>query len=333
MAEAIDGAVVVTGVSGFIGSHLAQALVSAGTRVVGVDERLPTERLVSQNLAQVLGHPGFRFVRADLRQTDLRPVLADAAVVFHLASRAGVRPSWGDRFADYLQVNVLGTQRIVEACEEVGVPKLVLASSSSVYGSQGDRASVESDCPRPASPYGVSKLAAEQLALAYARRPGSRTSVTALRYFSVYGPRQRSDMWISRVLHAAYHGNPVQIHGDGRQRRDFTYVGDVVAATILAATVSATAQVLNVGAGESSSLLEVIEHASRISGRRVDVDHDSPADGDVVSTRADGSLARALLGFAPSTDLLTGMSRQWSWLVSSLEPREIHESLASTGGF
>jgi nucleoside-diphosphate-sugar epimerase len=140
-------------------------------------------------------------------------------------------------------------------------------------------------------------------------------------------------MWISLVLHAAYQGNAVQIHGDGNQRRDFTYVGDVVAATIRAATLSARARVLNVGGGQSSSLLEVVEYASRISGRRIDIAHDGLADGDVVSTQADVSMARALLGFTPSTDLLTGMSRQWSWLVSSLDLRETHESLASMGGF
>jgi UDP-glucuronate 4-epimerase len=326
----LEGAVV-TGVAGFLGSHLAEALVQHGTSVTGLDVRTPADRSAAGNLAVLVEQPNFRLVRADLRTAELGPVLARSPVVFHLAALAGVRSSWGGRFADYLGANVLGTQRLLEACEQAAVRRVVLASSSSVYGCHRGKPSGEDDVPRPASPYGVSKLAAERLALAYATRPGARTSVVALRYFTVYGPRQRPDMWIGRVLRAALDGRAVHLHGDGSQRRDFTYVDDAVAAVLAAGVVPAQAEVVNVGGGRTASMLDVLDLAAEVTGRPVPVVRGVTAPGDVAITEADLDRARHLLGYAPGTDLRTGVSRQWSWLTSTHDAAHCSQHATSSG--
>jgi UDP-glucuronate 4-epimerase len=322
---------VVTGVAGFIGSHLAEALVRHGVFVTGLDNYVRSGPLVTDRLASLLRQPRFNLVRADLRSCDLAPVLAGSQVVFHQAALAGVRQSWGDRFSAYLEVNVLGTQRLVQASEEAGVGRLVIASSSSVYGPHVGRPSLEQDQLWPASPYGVSKLAAERLALAYASRPGARTSVVALRYFSVYGPRQRPDMWICRVLNAALAGRAVNLYGDGSQRRDFTYVDDVVAANLAAAMIPARSEVINVGGGSPVSVMEVLDLVAEVTGRAVSLNRLPCADGDVSITEASLSKAHRLLGYVPQTDLRTGIERQWAWLTAGPEAHHFSESMSSAG--
>ncbi|MEO3812789.1 NAD-dependent epimerase/dehydratase family protein [Sphaerisporangium sp. B11E5] len=308
---------VVTGVAGFIGSHLAESLLGRGVRVIGVDRR-PVSRdpVAARNVAPLTGHPEFRLVEADLADLDLAPHLADTSVVYHLAGIPGVRSSWGDAFADYLTCNVLVTQRLLDACAAARVPRMVLASSSSVYGGTAGRPSRETDLPSPLSPYGVTKLAAERLALAHARRVDTATSVVALRYFTVYGPRQRPDMAIGRVLRAALTGRPLHLYGDGLQRRDFTYVGDVVAATLAAATAPARDEVVNVGGGSDVSMLDVLDCAAGIAGREVPVRREGRQPGDVESTLADLTKARDLLGYQPVISLADGMRLQWKWLLS-----------------
>ncbi|MGH3389962.1 MAG: NAD-dependent epimerase/dehydratase family protein [Actinomadura sp.] len=313
------GRAVVTGAAGFIGSHLAETLLRQGRHVTGIDRRSPaSDPVAAGNLAGPLGHSGFQLVEGDLRELDLTTLVDGASAVFHLAAVPGVRSSWGDRFADYLGSNVLATHRLLDACAAAGVPRMVIASSSSVYGGGAGRASREADLPMPLSPYGVTKLAAERLALAYAARPGSRLSVVALRYFTVYGPRQRSDMAIGRVLRAIRTGDPLCLYGDGTQRRDFTYVDDVVAATIAAATAPARAEAVNVGGGRSVSMLDVLECAAMLAGRDVPVVRDASQPGDVDVTEADLTKARDLLGYAPSVPLAEGMRRQWEWLAAQL---------------
>lgn len=306
---------VVTGVGGFIGSHLAESLIRRGVTVTGIDNRCLTGQRGGDNVAALLHEPSFALINADLRTSDLSPLLARSQVVFHLAAIAGVRPSWGTRFKDYLDVNVVGTQRLVEGCEDAGVPRLVLASSSSVYGQHAGKPTMEEDQLRPSSPYGVSKLAAERLALAYANRSGSRTSVVALRFFSVYGPRQRPDMWISRVLHAARAREPVNIYGDGSQRRDFTYVDDVVAANVSAALISGRSEVINVGGGSAISMLDVLDLVTEVTGRTIRINRQGAADGDVSVTEANLTKAHRVLTYVPRTDLRTGIARQWAWLT------------------
>lgn len=307
----------VTGVAGFIGSHLATELLKHRWLVTGVDARSPaSDPVAAENLAELMGDDRFRFVKANVANADMAMLLEGVQVVFHLAALPGVRRSWGDRFADYLTCNVLGTQRLLEACGVVEVPRLVFASSSSVYGQTDSQPSREGDLTSPSSPYGVSKLAAERLCIAYATRPGAVTSVVALRYFTVYGPRQRPDMAISRVMRAAMSGHTVSLYGTGTQRRDFTYVSDAVRATIAAANASVQAEVVNVGSGQSTSLAEVLDAVAELSGAAVPALQRVAQPGDVDQTAADLSKTHALLGYEPQVALGEGLRRQWDWLAS-----------------
>jgi nucleoside-diphosphate-sugar epimerase len=309
--------VLVTGVAGFIGSHLAEALLRRGMVVTGVDSRSPaSDPGAAENLAGLVGHHGFHLVVTDLVTADLVPLLEGVPVVFHLAALAGVRRSWGDRFAEYLTCNVTVTQRLLEACAAAEVPRLVAASSSSVYGHGSTGPSREDDPLAPASPYGVTKLAAERLCAAYATRRHASTSVVALRYFTVYGPRQRPAMAVSRIMRAARSGRSVPLYGDGRQQRDFTYVGDVVAATVAAATADTQMAVVNIGSGRSAMLSEVLDLVAAITGAAVPVLHRLDQPGDVEATAADLTRAHELLGYQPSTRLAEGLRQQWAWLTT-----------------
>lgn len=299
---------VVTGAAGFIGSHLAHALVQAGAIVVGVDRRDPaTDPVAAANLAVLQGLPGYMHVTADLLSCAIEPLLVDANAVFHLAGIPGVRPSWGPKFTDYVASNVLATHRVMDAVSRMGVPRLVVASSSSVYGPTDGGASVETDRPQPASPYAVTKLAEEQLCLAHSTQAHCPTSVVALRYFTVYGPRQRPDMFTHRALTAALAGRPLRLYGDGHQRRDFTYIDDAVSATIAAATIPTASGVINVGGGSSASLLEVINIANSLAGREIQIHQEHLRSGDVLTTRANPGRAHEVLGWRPQIDLHTGM--------------------------
>ncbi|MBL7631179.1 NAD-dependent epimerase/dehydratase family protein [Frankia sp. CN6] len=305
----------VTGAAGFIGSHLVENLVARGVTTVAVDRRARgSDALADENLAPARGDPRCVLVSADLAQDGLDDAVDGCDVVFHLAARPGVRQSWGDEFDDYIRSNVVGTRRLLDACVRRGVRRVVFASSSSVYGPIA-RPSRESDPTCPMSPYGVSKLAAEQLCLAYARRPDSALSVVALRYFTVFGPRQRPDMAIARLLFAAYTGFPIEIFGDGSQRRDFTYVTDIVDATIAAADIDVLAAVVNVGGGTSASMNEVIALVGQCTSRRVPTTSVAARPGDVPVTAADLSQAQQLLGYQPAVGLAEGIARQTSWLV------------------
>jgi nucleoside-diphosphate-sugar epimerase len=305
--------VIVTGAAGFIGSHLVQKLLGLGCEVVGIDRRGPDSNpLARLNLCDILEHPRFSWVEKDLMGADLSALLVDVECVFHLAAVPGVRASWSG-FENYVTANVIATEFLLQACRRAGTPKLVYASSSSVYGAT-NAACREVDPTSPISPYGVTKLAGEQLCLAYAKQPDCDFSVTALRYFTVYGPRQRPDMAIARMLAAALTGAQYTIFGDGTQRREFTFVDDVVDATVAAAEVQVPAAVINVGGGSSVSLIDVITAAREVTGNPVPLTAVAPQAGDVPSTAADLSLARLLLGYQPRVDLLTGMARHTEWL-------------------
>jgi nucleoside-diphosphate-sugar epimerase len=302
--------VLVTGAAGFIGSHLISALVDSGVQVVGLDYAPPR---FEDTVGELMGSSLFMPVHLDLTADALDAVVADCDVVFHLAAMPGVRGSWGEDFGHYVTANVLGTQRLLEACWRARTPRLVYASSSSVYGVTAAPSGEDDDC-RPMSPYGVTKLAAEQLCLAYARRHDNPLSVVALRYFTVYGPRQRPDMAFGRLLLAAYTGLPLTLYGDGTQRRDFTYVSDVVAATMAAARIDARDEIINVGGGASVSLIDVIGIAAEVAGRPIPLTAVPALPGDVPATRADLSLASHLLGYKPAVDIREGLTRQAEWL-------------------
>lgn len=307
--------VVVTGAAGFIGSHLVDALLAAGHEVIALDRRAVHDDVIAAtNLAQAVNHNKLWLRRVDLATDGLDELVAGADTVFHLAGLPGVRHSWGARFADYVTANILATNRLLMACEQAGVRRLVLASSSSVYGTSFGP-SREADPTRPISPYGVTKLAAEHLCLAHAGRTDTALSVAALRYFTVYGPRQRPGMAIGQVLLAALLGVGVPLFGDGRQRREFTYIDDVVAATVAAATAELTAAVINVGGGSSVTMLDVVDLATAVTGRPVSVLAEVARAGDVAASEADLSLAHRLLGYRPKVGLRAGMARHAAWLA------------------
>jgi nucleoside-diphosphate-sugar epimerase len=315
-----QGHVVITGAAGFIGSHLAEALVDRGHQVVGIDcfttAYPPAEK--RRNLERLLGHPAFRLVEGDLVTLALDAWLEGAAVVFHQAAQPGVRASWGRDFATYVHHNVLGTQCLLEACARAGVPRLVAASSSSVYGDAPDYPTTEESITRPVSPYGVTKLASEHLCLAYARPGVSDISVATLRYFTVYGPRQRPDMAFRRFLTAAYAGEPITVYGDGEQTRDFTYVDDAVRANLLAMTAPIRAEAINVGGGRRVTLNQMLEEIGRRSGRKLRIERAPAQPGDARHTGADGTRAEALLGYRPEVPIEDGLAEQAAWVAATL---------------
>ncbi len=326
-----DERVLVTGAAGFIGSHLVEALLRSGHHVVGVDRRAPTQDAAArENLARTPRDGRFTFERLDLVTDDLSDVVRHCGVVFHLAGIPGVRASWGERFTEYVNANILGTARLLDAVERAGVRRLVFASSSSVYGCT-DRPSRETDATAPISPYGVTKLAAEQLCLAHSRRTDTELTVCALRYFTVYGPRQRPDMAIGRILTAALEDSPVTIYGDGGQRREFTYVSDVVTATIAAGRVPVPPPIVNVGGGASVTMTEVLKLAEELTGRTMPVTPAAPQHGDVNATQADLTVAYTALDDRPTVDLPDGMARHVRWL-HSLDPQRRRALLLSSGG-
>jgi nucleoside-diphosphate-sugar epimerase len=305
---------VVTGCAGFIGSHLCERLVADGCQVVGIDSFSSYYDRGSKlgNLAQLAGERDFELVEMDLATADLRPAMASAPLVFHIAGQPGVRASFGDSFAQYASDNIVATQRVFEAAADAGCERVVWASSSSVYGDAATYPCVEATTPtRPRSPYGVTKRACEDLASVY-RQQGLMT--VGLRYFSVYGPRQRPDMAVRRICEALVSGAPFSLFGDGTQTRDITYVLDVVAATVLAARASEPFPIYNVGGGHEVSLNEVIAVLEELAGRTLQRTHHHAQAGDVRRTAADTTAARSSLGWRPRVDLRTGLGHALSWV-------------------
>ncbi len=304
----------VTGVAGFIGSQLAEALLEEGHDVLGIDGFTPYyERAIKDaNLSELRNRDDFRLVEADLREADLVELLDGVDVVYHQAAQPGVRLSWSEGFATYDSCNVLATQRLLEAARQTGVGRFVYASSSSVYGNADAYPVSESDLPRPHSPYGVTKLAAEHLCGLYAANHGVAT--VALRYFTVYGPRQRPDMAFHRLIEGALDGEPFPLYGDGSHVRDFTYVGDVVRANVLAGTAHVEpGTVVNVCAGGSTVLRDVIDAVGDAVGSPVPIEQHAEQAGDVQRTGGSNEAARRLLGWEPQTSLADGIAAQVAW--------------------
>jgi nucleoside-diphosphate-sugar epimerase len=305
----------VTGVAGFVGSHLAERLVQEGAEVVGLDSftdyyaRADKER----NLSRLRGRPDFRLVEAALADVDLRALLDGMTHVFHLAAQAGVRKSWGRDFGVYTINNVDATQTLLEACVGRSLERFVFASSSSVYGDSAPLPMREDATPQPISPYGVTKLAAEQLCHLYF--VNYQVPTVALRYFTVYGPRQRPDMGFRRFLSAAMRDQPVPLYGDGRQTRDFTFVADAVTATVSAGSHGTPGAVYNIGGGSRVGLLEVFEVIERVVGRPLRVERLDAQRGDMRDTYADTRRACAELAFAPTVTLEQGIRTQRDWMA------------------
>jgi UDP-glucuronate 4-epimerase len=305
---------IVTGAAGFIGSHLSERLIGEGWTVTGIDAFTSYYARSDKeaNLAQLRDEPRFDLIEADLVDAPLDRIFADRPVVFHLAAQAGVRASFGDSFAGYVHDNLIATQRVLEHALAAGCPRVAMASSSSVYGDAEEYPCIEGVTPtRPRSPYGATKRMCEDLADIYR---GLGLSVTALRYFTVYGPRQRPDMAMRRLCEATVGGPAFVLNGDGLQSRDFTYVADAVDATMRSGVVPDVPLVLNVGGGEEATMLQVISTIEALAGTSLDIHRTGDGKGDVRRTAADTRIARHALGWSPSTTLVEGLANQLAWV-------------------
>lgn len=302
----------VTGAAGFVGSHLSERLLALGHEVVGVDrfsDYYP-RHYKEANLARLYEHSRFRLSEHDLASCDIAPLLDKCEVVFHQAAQAGVRASWGSTFETYVQDNILGTQRLLEAARDHGtVRKIVYASSSSVYGDTRDLPMRETSATHPYSPYGVTKLAAEHLCELYRRNFGLPT--VSLRYFTVYGPRQRPDMAFHKFIEATLDGASIPLYGNGEQTRDFTFIADIVEANVHAGFGDAQG-VFNVGGGSRVTLNEVLRVIEECAGT-VHIDRRPQEAGDVTHTWADTTAAQNAFGYAPKISLPEGLARQVAW--------------------
>ncbi|MGH7847002.1 MAG: NAD-dependent epimerase/dehydratase family protein [Candidatus Binatia bacterium] len=306
----------VTGAAGFIGSHLAERLLQDGYEVCGVDKFLENypRQSKEQNLSGLLRHPRFRFVEGDLVHLSLPELIDGAVYVFHLAAQPGVRASWGKEFEQYTHNNLLATQRLLEACKGSRIEKFVFASSSSVYGDTTDLPMREDGVTHPVSPYGMTKLAGEHLGYLYYR--AFEVPVVSLRYFTVYGPRQRPDMGFHIFMRSLLRNEELPLYDDGEQTRDFTFYSDIVDGTLAAAQYPGFGEIFNLGGGCRTTLNEVLQTLATIAGRKLRMKKLPRQAGDVRHTAAELGRARDRLGFNPRVGLLEGLSQEWEWLRS-----------------
>ena len=311
--------VLITGVAGFIGSHLADRLVDEGHVVRGIDcftDYYPRAEKEA-NLAGLRREPRFELTEADLCEADLVPVLRGVGTVFHQAAQAGVRKSWGKEFLVYVRSNVVATQRLLEACRDVRPERLVYASSSSIYGDSDDIPLREESLPRPVSPYGVTKLAGEHLCRLYSVDHGMPS--VSLRYFTVYGPRQRPDMAFHKFIRAMIEGTTIEIYGDGKQTRDFTYVIDAVEANVRAMTRGTPGEAYNIGGGSRTSVIAVLDLLEEIGGKGIRRAFKDVQKGDVKHTLADTTRSKRELGYMRRVSLKEGLTQEYLWLKERLE--------------
>ncbi len=309
---------VVTGVAGFVGSHIAERLLMDGHEVCGIDAFIDyyPRRFKERNLQGLRSWNTFTFVEENLLDADLDQLLDGVDVVFHQAAQAGVRASWGQEFLRYMSCNVLVTQRLLEAALNTKhLKRFVYASSSSIYGDTTVLPVTENVIPRPVSPYGVSKLAAEHLCSLYHSSFGVPT--VSLRYFTVYGPRQRPDMAFHRFCKAIVAHQPIHIYGDGQQTRDFTYISDVVEANIRAATMDAAiGEVLNIAGGSRVTMHQALQLLQELNDVPVDIAFDPKQHGDVRHTFADTKHAEQVLQYHPQVSLREGLRREFEDITS-----------------
>ena len=305
---------VITGVAGFIGSHLAERLLCAGHEVIGIDNFLDNypRSFKDNNLAGFRQNPRFTFLEGDLLRCDLNVLLCGATYVFHLAGQPGVRASWGKEFNRYTDNNILATQLLLEACKGLSLSKFVYSSTSSVYGDTEDLPMREDGLTRPISPYGATKLAAEHLCYLYWK--AFSVPAVSLRFFTVYGPRQRSDMFFHLLLRALLRSDEVPLFDDGEQTRDFTFCQDIIEGIVAAASYPGSGEVFNLGGGSQISVLKAIELAERITGRKARLKRFDRQKGDVRHTRALLDEARDKLGYAPKIGLKEGLTEEWNWI-------------------
>ncbi|MDB9303346.1 GDP-mannose 4,6-dehydratase [Nodularia spumigena CS-591/12] len=307
---------IVTGAAGFIGSHLVEALLQQGKEVIGIDQfnDYYDPILKHKSIAHLQDAPNFTLIAEDMQVLDWQTLLQDVEVVYHQAAQAGVRASWGEGFRNYTERNISATQILLEAAKDAeDLKRLVFASTSSVYGDAETLPTHEKIPPQPVSPYGITKLAAERLCRLYHKNFG--VPMVALRYFTVYGPRQRPDMAFHKFFKAILQDEAIPIYGDGQQTRDFTFVSDVIAANLAAATVpQAVGEIFNIGGGSRVVLAEVLETMAEIVGKPIQKNYIEKAMGDARHTAADVSKARQILGYQPQVSLREGLTQEWQWV-------------------
>lgn len=304
----------VTGAAGFIGSHLCKRLLKEGFSVIGIDSFNDTYSrwIKDKNILPFQNHSQFQLISDNLNDIDLSSLLQDVDYVFHLAAQAGVRSSWGKNFSMYTENNISATQKLLEAAKDSSIKKLIYASSSSVYGLCPDLPMTESSPLLPYSPYGVTKLAAENLCQLYFKNYNVPT--VSLRFFTVYGPGQRPDMAFHIFLKAMSENKPIPLYGDGKQTRDFTYIDDIVDANIFSLDKGQSGGIYNVGGGNRKEMNTIFPLLEKISGKKVLIQHTDRQRGDVFHTYADISKAEKVLDFSPQIPLEMGLSREWDWI-------------------
>lgn len=306
--------ILIAGVAGFIGSHLSERLLSLGHEIVGIDCFLDyyPRWIKEENLAASLKNPRFHFLEANLLDLDLEGLLREVEIVFHQAAQAGVRASWGRQFDVYTRNNINATQKLLEAAKGAKLSRFIYASSSSVYG-DSPRLPLREDGPlRPTSPYGVTKLAAENLCRLYYQ--AEKIPVVALRYFTVFGPRQRPDMAFHRFFRAIISGQELTLYGDGLQTRDFTYIEDIIDANLLVMEKGPAGEIYNIGGGANITLKEVLKSMETLTGKKTPINFLPRQKGDMLNTLADISKAEKLLGYTPKIRLEEGCKHQWQWM-------------------
>jgi UDP-glucose 4-epimerase len=313
------GKKIVTGAAGFIGSHLVESLLIQGETTTGIDNfnDYYDPKIKQRNIEHFKNHPNFELIDDDILSLNWSELLNDADIVYHQAAQAGVRASWGSGFRNYTERNINTTQVILEAAKEApGLKRFVYASSSSVYGNAETFPTSEAVCPQPVSPYGITKLAGESLCSLYYQNFG--LPCVSLRYFTVYGPRQRPDMAFHKFFKLILAGKPINIYGDGKQTRDFTFIGDAIAANLAAGKIpEAVGHVFNIGGGSRMILTEVIDIMEGVVGTPIQTNFTEKAKGDARHTSADISKAQAILGYQPKVCLEEGLKQEWKWLSGS----------------
>ncbi len=319
------GISVVTGAAGFIGSHVAETLLKQGEQVIGIDHfnDYYNPELKRQNISGFLNHPNFKLIDGDIQFLDWNLLLEDVDVIYHQAAQAGVRASWGTSFRAYTERNINATQVILEAAKDAkNLKRFIYASTSSIYGNAETLPTSETIAPQPVSPYGITKLAAERLGGLYHDNFG--VPFCALRYFTVYGPRQRPDMGFHKFYKAAIEGKAIDVFGDGRQTRDFTFISDAVAANLAAANCDkANGQIFNIGGGSRVVLEDVLDLMGEIMGEAIVRNYIDQARGDARHTAADVTKAKQILGFTPKVSLREGLTYEWEWIQT------LYKSVAS----
>lgn len=311
--------VIVTGAAGFIGSTLSERLLKEGFYVVGIDSINDTYpvKIKENNLKNLLDSNNFEFIHKDILDIDFSTGYGDVEAIFHQAATAGVRSSWGTNFRQYTDNNILATQHLLESFKDSKLKRFVYASSSSVYGNADEMPLRPTTLTRPVSPYGVTKLAAENLVNTYHANYG--LPALSLRYFTVYGPRQRPDMAFHIFLKAALQGKQINVFGDGSQIRDFTYVNDVVQANMQALDSGQDGGIYNIGGGSHISLTEILQLIESITNKKLNIKYTHTQKGDVTQTQADISFSAEQLGYDPHFDIKTGLENEFEWITDNLE--------------